>query len=72
MSELYTYGLTGTGISNLTANMDYTINGFSIKDTILEVINKQRGIDFYNNDEDELAQDITDALAIKLRLKQGE
>ena len=50
--------------------MDVVCNGFSIKDTILEVL---RGADLFYccPDREKLAQDITDALAEKLHLKQG-
>lgn len=70
MNELYTGASTGTVPSNLT-NMDYTINGFSIKDTILAVLMLLNT--YYHSEQylDALAQEITDVLATKLRLKQG-
>ena len=75
MNDLYTGRLTGTLPSNLT-NMDYVCNGFSIKDTILEVLMDHAELDWFSRsiakqDVINLSQCITDALAIKLRLKQG-
>jgi hypothetical protein len=62
---------TGTIPSNLT-NMDYTINGFSIKDTILETIENHLHInmeicEYLEVYPEMLAQEITDAIATKLR-----
>ncbi len=52
--------------------MDIICNGFSIKETILDVLkkyDKERYLD--DCDINELAEDIKEAFAIKLRLKQG-
>lgn len=55
-------------IDIFAVNTNYAINGFSIKDTIQQVISQ------YNEDVDSdcLSEEITDALAAKLRLKQGD
>ncbi len=49
--------------------MDIIVNGFSIKETILEVLRKCESA--YCTDE-EIAEEIKEAFAIKLRLKQVE
>jgi hypothetical protein len=71
MDDLYNGGLTGTIPSNLK-NMDYTINGFSIKETIKEVLDRYE--DMALSDWmiiDEIAEEIKEAFAVKLRMKQG-
>lgn len=50
-----------------TAKTDFIINGFSIRDTILEGILKAHG-----KTTPEMAQIIEDLLLTKLGLKQGE
>lgn len=50
----------------------FICNGFSIKDTILEILNDWDGFIMADQKNlDKLAQEITDALAEKLHLKQG-
>jgi hypothetical protein len=70
MNDLYTGGLTVTLPSNL--KMDYTINGFSVKDTIKEVLDLY---EYYVQDRsgliDEIAEAIKEAFVVKLRIKQG-
>ena len=68
MTDLYTGGLTGTLPSNL--KMDYTINGISIKETIKEVLIKCISPE-YHEEVDEIAEEIKEAFAVKLRMKQG-
>jgi hypothetical protein len=58
--------VSGTTIAPPIKNPDYIINGFSIKDTILDCLNE-----LDTDDMEYIAQHITDALATKLRLKQG-
>lgn len=53
--------------------MDIIVNGFSIKETILEVLNKYNighSMDFSYDELGEIAEEIKKAFAIKLRLKQ--
>lgn len=47
--------------------MDIVCNGFKMKDVIIDVLNR------YNTgcNHEEIADEISDAFAIKLRLKQG-
>ncbi len=76
MSDIYTGGLTGLGASNPIKNPDYIINGFSIKDTILERLMECAELHWFHRsvskqDVINLSESITDALATKLRLKQG-
>jgi hypothetical protein len=55
--------------------MDIVVNGFSIKQTILEVLNKYNighSMDFSYDELGEIAKEIKEAFAIKLKLKQGE
>jgi hypothetical protein len=48
--------------------MDIICNGFSIKETIMEVL---KSYDSCNQDNEDMAQDITNKLSNKLRIKQG-
>jgi hypothetical protein len=55
--------------------MDIICNGFSIKETIIEVLNKYNngyGMDFTDEKLREMAEDMKEAFAVKLRLKQGK
>jgi hypothetical protein len=58
--------------------MDIIINGFSIKDTILEVLHEYHYAGWFNDDSyieeselEEIAESIQDAFAIKMKFKQG-
>ena len=53
--------------ADYNAKTDFTINGFSIRDTILEGILKAHG-----KTNPEMAEIIEDLLLTKLGLKQGE
>lgn len=55
--------------------MDIICNGFSIRDTILNVLDKYNNgyrMDLPDDELNNLAQELTDALAIKCNLKQGQ
>lgn len=55
--------------------MDIICNGFSIKKTIIEVLNTHTfGEEIYATDSkiEEIAEEIKEAFSVKLRLKQGE
>jgi hypothetical protein len=69
MSDLYTDGFTGILPSNLKP--DYTINGFSIKETIKEVLMQLDDITLDKLHVDHIAEEIKEAFAVKLRMKQG-
>lgn len=54
--------------------MDIVCNGFKMKDLIIEVLNKHNtgyNMDLCDDKINKIAEEITDAFAIKLRLKQG-
>ena len=66
MSEKLTLSATWNGPT------DIICNGFSLKKTILEILReheKQRYLD--DADIDEIAEEIIEAFAVKLRMKQG-
>jgi len=55
--------------------MDIICNGFSIKETLLNVLDKYNNgyrMDLPPDELNNLVQELTDALAIKCRLKQGK
>ncbi len=60
------------GIVKLNIPMDIICNGFSMKETIKEVFMKYKD-DFPMNDAfiDMMAEEIKEAFAVKLRVKQG-
>lgn len=54
--------------------MDIICNGFSVKDTLLDVLDKYNNgyrMDLQTEELNNLVTELTDALAIKCRLKQG-
>lgn len=58
---------------NVNSPMDIICNGFGIKKTILSVLEKYQELGWLQEcDIDELAEEITEEFAIKLRLKQGK
>ena len=63
-------------ISKPPYQVDYIISGFNLKATILDVLMDHAKLDWFalnitKHDLDNMAQVITDALATKLKLKQG-
>ncbi len=55
-----------------TIPMDFVVNGFSIKDTIIEVLRNHRMPGVLDDIElDHMASLIAEVFAVKLRLKQG-
>lgn len=68
-------GTTITFSDHTKITMDIICHGFSVKDTILDVLDKYNNgyrMDLPTDELNNLAQELTDALAIKCRLKQGE
>ena len=51
---------------------DIICNGFSMKDVIVEILNRHHNGYVTQKYVEEIAEDIKEAFAIKLRLKQGE
>ena len=73
MSE-YIFPLTGTTVQFVdpwTLPYDIICNGFSLKDTIKEVMLSYDFFDYNLDIVEGIAEDIKEALAVKLRLKQG-
>ena len=66
---------TWTSINPNDFKCDIVCNGFSMKAVILDVLKHPRWPIFYkdvtNQDLDDLAEDLKEAFAIKLRLKEG-
>jgi hypothetical protein len=53
--------------------MDIICNGFSIKQTIIDVLNPYEGINYLDEERiEKISEEIKEAFAVKLRLKQGE
>lgn len=52
--------------------MDIVCNGFSIKKTIIDVLNNYPPEQYIGDCIEDLAEDIKEAFAIKMRLKQGD
>ncbi len=68
------YPATISNFDSLKIPMDIICNGFSIKETIIEVLQKYNNgyqIDLSDNYLDEIAEDMKEAFAVKLKLKQG-
>ena len=52
--------------------MDIVCNGFSIKQVIVDVLNPYEGINYLDEERiEKIAEEIKEAFAVKLRLKQG-